>query len=555
MQQIILNLDQTDNKLYHQNLIRQGENLASELVINLSTEFQGYKYLIKFKNNENLEVITQELIPIENQIKYAITNPLTKDAGTLRIELNAFDDTGMLKKTATTTLRVLDALGETDEVVPEAFAPWYIHVFDLVENFTTEEAARVEAENLRNSAEQDRDGLYQQAEGNRDSQYAQAEADRNTTYGARVTAVETDLSTHTSAYTNKVISIDKEIYDIQRYLGKFEVKSWAEVQEIVRQGNASKYFKVGDQFIANYNSVPFTWDIIGIDHDKPTDTSKEHSLTLQAHDCIMNCQFDAPEALYYAETELAAGTHIFTLNALQYTFTTTKAVPAGGQIFVSDWGEGSYIPTKIATYAANRATAIETDLDVTATTGTDTLAAVNNHSRCRYGSNNYMESAIKQFLNSNATSFAWTPKTNFDIPPSGAPYTDGGFLKLLDPELVAVLGAVDKQVARNTLTDGGGQDLFSDKVFLLSTKEVYGTNEGVITGEDAYPYYSVLAGAATNDVLEGRIKYLAGSARSWWLRSPFMTHSYTPRCVSATGNFSGNYASLVSGLVPACCIV
>ena len=159
MQQIILNLDQTDNKLYHQNLIRQGENLASELVINLSTEFQGYKYLIKFKNNENLEVITQELIPIENQIKYAITNPLTKDAGTLRIELNAFDDTGMLKKTATTTLRVLDALGETDEVVPEAFAPWYIHVFDLVENFTTEEAARVEAENLRNSAEQDRDGL------------------------------------------------------------------------------------------------------------------------------------------------------------------------------------------------------------------------------------------------------------------------------------------------------------------------------------------------------------------------------------------------------------
>jgi len=45
-------------------------------------------------------------------------------------------------------------------------------------------------------------------------------------------------------------------------------------------------------------------------------------------------------------------------------------------------------------------------------------------------------------------------------------------LHQLDPDLVAVLGAVDKQVTRNTVTDGGGQDLFSDKVFLLSRVEV-----------------------------------------------------------------------------------
>ena len=153
MQQIILNLDHTDNKLYYQNLIRQGENLASELVINLGTEFQGYKYLIKFKNNENSEVVTPELMAVDNQIKYPITNALTKDAGTLRIELNAFDETGMLKKTATTTLRVLDALGETDEVVPKAFAPWYIQVFDLVENFTTEETTRQQTESIRETNE------------------------------------------------------------------------------------------------------------------------------------------------------------------------------------------------------------------------------------------------------------------------------------------------------------------------------------------------------------------------------------------------------------------
>ena len=367
--------------------------------------------------------------------------------------------------------------------------------------------------------------------------------------------VKTDLDSHKSAYANLVDEVTELAYITQKYT----VDSWQKVQDIVRAGLAEKAFKIGDQFIANYNGSPVVWDIIGIDHDKPTDTNYTHSLTIQAHDCIMNCQFDAPEALYYAETELAAGTHIFTLNALQYTFTTAQAIPAGGQVFINAWqsatGAGVYVPTKITTYEADRATAIETDLDVTATTGTDTLAAVNNHSRCRYGSNNYMESAIKQFLNSNATSFAWTPKTNFDRPPSGAPYTGGGFLKLLDPELVAVLGAVDKQVARNTLTDGGGQDLFSDKVFLLSTKEVYGTNEGVITGEDAYPYYSVLAGAATNDALAGRIKYLAGSARYWWLRSPNVGYSNSPRSVNTTGNVNYIYANIANGLAPACCIV
>ena len=269
----------------------------------------------------------------------------------------------------------------------------------------------------------------------------------------------------------------------------------------------------------------------------------------------MNCQFDAPEALYYAEEELAAGEHIFTLNNIKYKFTTTQAVPAGGQVYISSWGSDTYVPTKIRTYAADRTTAIETDLDVTATTGTDTLAAVNDHRRCRYGSNNYVESAIKQFLNSDATSFAWTPKTNFDRPPTGAPYTGGGFLKLLDPELVAVLGAVDKQVARNTISDGGGQDLFSDKVFLPSRVEVFGGTEGETAGESPYAFYSALAASPTTESLAGRIKYLSGSARNWWLRSPDPGSSHHPRNVHATSNVSLSYAYFAYGLAPACCIV
>ena len=131
MRQIVLNLNAADNRLFYKELIRKGENFASELVINLSEEFQGYKYVLKFQNNSNTEVVTSEILPVDNQIAYTITNTLTTDAGTLKVELNAYDlNTGQLMKTATTTLKVLDAIGETDEIVPEAYAPWYIEVMD-----------------------------------------------------------------------------------------------------------------------------------------------------------------------------------------------------------------------------------------------------------------------------------------------------------------------------------------------------------------------------------------------------------------------------------------
>ena len=145
MRQIILNLNDTDSRLFYKDLIRQGENIASELVINLSTDFQGYRYLIKFQNNENLEVVTPELLPVENQISYVITNALTANEGTLKVELNAFDlTTGLLMKTATTTLRVLDALGDTAAVVPEAYAPWYIEVMGAASQVN----ARLDALNI-----------------------------------------------------------------------------------------------------------------------------------------------------------------------------------------------------------------------------------------------------------------------------------------------------------------------------------------------------------------------------------------------------------------------
>lgn len=321
--------------------------------------------------------------------------------------------------------------------------------------------------------------------------------------------------------------------------GAIGVKSWADVQRVVRMGIASKIFTIGDQLLANYNGSPVVWDVIGIDHDIPTDTRFTHSLTIQAHDILRSGRISAPEAMYNAVTELPAGTYIFTTNGLQYTFTSTEAVPAGGVIYIKT--RSDYVPLTLTIYGADRTTIVEDNIAVTATTGTDNLSPINDHVRMRYGNNNYSISALRQWLNSESATFTWKPLGLYDMPST---YETAGFINLLDADLQAVIGAVDKQVAKATY-DGGGQTLFSDKVFLLSRKEIFGDDEGVVTGESVYEFWD---GSSNAD----RIK---GSPSSWWLRSPSVSGTGYTRIVHTSGVLDGGSAHSSYGLAPACVII
>lgn len=320
--------------------------------------------------------------------------------------------------------------------------------------------------------------------------------------------------------------------------GAIGVKSWADVQRVVRMGIASKIFTIGDQLMANWNGTPRIWDIIGIDHDIPTDTRFTHSLTIQAHEILRTGRISGPEAMYNAVTELPSGTYIFTTNGVQYTFTSTQAVPAGGVIYIKTRNE--YAPLTLTIYGADRTTVVEDDIVVATTTGTDNLTPINDHVRMRYGSNLYEISAIRQWLNSEDASFVWQPLGLYDMPSS---YETAGFINLLDADLQAVIGAVDKQVARATY-DGGGQDTFSDKVFLLSRKEIFGDDEGVVTGEVVYPFWD---GSSNADRIKGSPSY-------WWLRSPYVGSTYATRFVYTSGALSYHGACGAIGLSPACVI-
>lgn len=327
----------------------------------------------------------------------------------------------------------------------------------------------------------------------------------------------------------------------------------------------------GDHIVVSLLTENLVFDVIGIDHDTPSDAQFTHSLTLGLHDCYANVQFDGTEALFYCETELAAGTYNFTLLAgydttygggKTYQFTLTSAVPAGG-VIMFPWGWQVQASTvKVSTYESRTATtAIESVSVAEGTSGTslESLGECNHTHRIRYGSNNYNESAIRQWMNSDgAAGTFWVSKTNYDRPPSWNASLNG-FLYGMDKSFVDIVGNVKKLTALNTLTDNTDASFVEtdEKFFLFSNDELYfATENGVDQGEPYayYENYSTLA-AAGSGADSNRTKYLNGTARYYWMRSPYPWNAGNVRLVNPDGSLGSYYAYGSYGAAPACCIV
>lgn len=354
--------------------------------------------------------------------------------------------------------------------------------------------------------------------------------------------------------------------------GGISITSWADVKNVVRLGLASKIFSVGDQLVTTKDETQLVWDIIGIDHDVPADNQFKHSLTIQMHDCYTSAQFDAPEALYYATDGLVAGTYNFTLlsgydtaygGGKTYQFTLTKSVPAGGQIMFPWTYQKQASTVLVSTYeSATSSVAIESVGVTEGSEGTNLGTAdsntenMNHSHKIRYGSNRWLHSPIRQWLNSDQAANAWwKPQNVFDRPPSNI--TTAGFLSDIDNDFVSALGKVKKRTARNTVADGGGYEDTEELIFLPSRSEMYGGLENSVNEGEPYPYYAnnsdlsaAGVGADTN-----RIKYQNGTAKYWWLRSPYSGYGNYVRFVSPAGDINHYGAYSGSGVAPACCII
>lgn len=170
--------------------------------------------------------------------------------------------------------------------------------------------------------------------------------------------------------------------------------------------------------------------------------------------------------------------------------------------------------------------------------------------RAKYGSNNWLESGIRQYLNSNNVAGGWwKAQTEYDAEPS---YVNrAGFLYGMDEDFVSVIGEVIKITRDDSVGDNAQIITSTEKFFLPSITEVSGYSNRTIMEGQVYSYY---ANSSTAD----RIKYLNDTAIAYFLRSPSSNSSGMALNVGANGaiaDYSAMFAKNKSGIAPICCIV
>lgn len=357
---------------------------------------------------------------------------------------------------------------------------------------------------------------------------------------------------------------------------------WERVQHIVRAGKAAVLFPVGYEFktLDADTGNEIIWVVRGHDHHKAADKNLKHSMTLETKYVYSSnsgsqkvVQYDAQEALYYAAEGLAAGSYHFTVvnrklypadNDRTFQFTLANAVPAGGQVVVSATYDQTLEGKSVTTYAGHSTAAIEMATLTEGAAGTslgatDGTGNINHMHRIDFGSNNYAQSALRQWLNSAAdVGSVWTPTNRFDRAPSWAA-SYNGFLHGLPVDFLAVVESTVIPCRTNSKFECASLDgtefavnqvyNLTDRFFPLSQPEIYGSwdNETYKDGE-LLDFYSGLTDTE-------RRKYDdTGTVRSVWLRTPLAEDAALTRVISTGGSASSNYAFRTLGVAPACII-
>ena len=393
--------------------------------------------------------------------------------------------------------------------------------------------------------------------------------------------------------------------------GEIDLSSPQAISQIVKRGQANKFFDVGDQVTPRWaqdasHTYDLDMDVVAFYDVETRDGETKPGMWLQSHWGLPGVQFDASEAIYVASAEIAAGTTLhFTIgttwgsNCVKdkvYQFTLENALPAGGQIVIGSstsfytWGAPDVVPSKWRAYTfagPKYVTPIDEMVLTEGTEGTDlgTLASntvygttgMNNLQRAAYGYNRWSQSGIRQWLNSEAAVATvdangklvggwWEPQNPYDRPPQQIT-TLRGFMAGLPAEFLAEIQLIKVVTALNTVTDSafGTTEITYDKFFLPSLEQEYVVPQ--LSGvEGAYwPYWKerlelnspqAQGGGGTNP---RHIRYAIenhSSAQYCRLRSANRGTAYHTWYVNTTGGvYYGTYAATNAYRpVPACVI-
>lgn len=177
-----------------------------------------------------------------------------------------------------------------------------------------------------------------------------------------------------------------------------------------------------------------------------------------------------------------------------------------------------------------------------------------NSDRQQKGNNRYSVSNIDHWLNSTASAGQWySPQHSTDQSPNSTnvvtrnPYdTDAGFLNGFDARFIAAMQDTTIKVARNTVTDGGGYDTLTRKVFLPSLAELFNQAENSIMEGSLLQYFQantdsirkakISTYAAEDNNNKGSNSVTAGTASYYWMRTLLSSSSYDVRIVKPDGS-------------------
>ena len=392
---------------------------------------------------------------------------------------------------------------------------------------------------------------------------------------AKVVDVEIDTTlTHSGKAADAKVVGDR-IKSIEDYINTVAVPmTWENIQNMIAKGYHKKVFKIGDKLTNTWldpnASMKEYENPLRINHFQDglelENGQLINGMWLQTQYAqLKGVQFSNQRALLRCPDGLVPGTYYFTFESNWgnnvkagdiVCFTTTQQIPVGGRVSgchgAPDQTKDKW---KIYTHSADGKNIIETITPTFVASGVDLgiqklnsrNGNLNSTQEMAYGWNRWKTSAIRQYLNSDKLKGEWwVAQDEWDIAPDQLSQIDG-YLKGIDPELLAVIQPVKVTTYANTVNDGGAADVTYDKVILPSLEQMYIAPQ--ISGEgEAHQYYKELNGTDAPYKQYGTFPELItyaienhSSAQNVRLRSAFRGIAYNTWSVHASGSVSSYY--------------
>lgn len=372
--------------------------------------------------------------------------------------------------------------------------------------------------------------------------------------------------------------------------------SMSQIASIVRGNNVDnnkKIFPIGDQIIIpwkdmddsahNTDETAYQVALNIVHHGEVTLESGEvvPGMFLQWHHCSpYGVQFSHQQAFLNCPDGLAAGTYYVTLasnwgnNAVantNWSFTLTKAVPAGGRLSgfegMPDQATSAWKVKSWSTPAD--AEPLETVSVTSGATGTnlgmlpyinpDEATGLNCMQSVAYGHNRWDTSALRQYLNASGTDW-WSSKEDYDIRPDQ--YAKHAFMSGFNDDFLSAIKPVRVTTALNTV-EGYTEttvDTF-DRFFLPSLEQMNVVPQLSGAEGEYWAYWRRRLGVSAPVAQYGTYPNLITTAinaktspQNVRLRSAYRGGSSTTWFVFTSGYVYGSYASHALRFSPVCVV-